>query len=247
MREKLKHLEIKKRKVAIVISTIASSLIILSTLIIIISTKRPSIEIETIKNILNLKIQISILQIILLFIFSIGIAHTSYFLRKHYIEIAEKIKKARKGIKAEKDALRILKEHLKLQNIQTNTEIKDSNNNNTITDIDILATSEKLNAPISIEIKGLKGTVKIEDNKLLFQDKPLNLKQLKTIKKHMEKICLNNVYKIMIFFPYARIETDNKQKREELKQKGYTEIEIFKTKVLISNSYYIKNLNKGEK
>jgi hypothetical protein len=242
MREKLKHLEIKKKKIAIIISTIASSLILLSTLVIILSAKHPGTEIEKIRNILNLKIQISVLQIILLFIFSMGIAYTIYFLRKHYVEIAEKIKKIKKGIKAEEDALKILKEHLKLQNIQTNTAIKNSNNNNIITDIDILATSEKLNSPISIEIKGLKGTVKIEDNKLLFQDKPLNLKQIKTIKEHMERTYPSNMYKIMIFFPYAKIETDDKQKREELKQKGYTEIEISKTKVLISNSYFIKNL-----
>ncbi|MBX0312449.1 MAG: hypothetical protein JHC31_11875, partial [Sulfurihydrogenibium sp.] len=83
-------------------------------------------------------------------------------------------------------------------------------------------------------------------NKLIFQDKPLNLKQLKTIKEHIEKIFPNNTHKIMIFFPYAKIETEDKQKREELKQKGYTEIEIFKTKVLISNSYFIKNIE-GEK
>ncbi|MBX0310892.1 MAG: hypothetical protein JHC31_03680, partial [Sulfurihydrogenibium sp.] len=182
MREKLKHLEIKKKKIAITISTIASSLIILSTLTIILSAKHyPNTKIETIKNILNSKIQISILQVILLFIFSVGTTYTIYFLRKHYIEVAEKIKKIKKGIKAEEDALEILKKHLKLQNIQTNTEIKNSNNSNTITDIDILATSEKLNTPISIEVKGLRGTVKIKDNKLIFQDKPLNLKQLKTI------------------------------------------------------------------
>jgi hypothetical protein len=240
MREKLKHLEIKKKKIAIIISIIASSLIILSTFTIILSAKHPNTEIERIKNILNLKIQISILQIILLFILSVGTAYTVYFLRKHYVEIAEKIKKIKKGIKAEEDALKILKEHLKLQDIQTNTVIK--NNNNTITDIDILATSGKLNAPVSIEIKGLKGTVKIENNKLLFQDKPLNLKQIKTIKEHMERIFPNNTYKIMVFFPYAKIEINDNQKRKELKQKGYTEIEIFKTKVLISNSYFIKNL-----
>jgi len=241
MRKKLKRLEIKKKKVAIVISTIASSLIILSTLTIILSTKHPNTEIETIKNTLNLKVQISVLQIILLFILSVGIAYTVYFLRKHYINIAENIKKIKKGIKAEEDALKILKEHLKLQNIQTNKEIRDSNDNIT-TDIDILATSEKLNAPISIEVKGLKGTVKIEDNKVLFQDKPLNLNQVKTIKKYMEKIFPNNVYKIMVFFPYAKIEMDDNHKRKELKQKGYAEIEIFKTKVLISNSYFIKNI-----
>jgi hypothetical protein len=51
----------------------------------------------------------------------------------------------------------------------------------------------------------------------------------------------------MIFFPYAKIETNDKQKREELKQKGYTEIETFQTKILISNSYYIKNIHKEER
>jgi len=239
MEKKLKDLETKKKKIAVVISTIASSLIILSTLIIILSTEHQNTEIKTVKDTLNSKVQISTLQIVLLFIFSIGITHTIYFLKKHYIEIAKKIKKIKKGIKAEKEALKILKEYLNLQNIQTNKKITE-NNNNINTDIDIIATSEKLKTPISIEVKGLKGTVKIEDNKLLFQNKALNVNQIKTIKKYMEKTFPNS--KIMVFFPYAKIETNSKHKRKELKQKGYTEIEIFKTKVLISNSYFIKNI-----